>query len=151
MSSSARWSATTSVTAAVMILVLALASGCGRSGARADLAQSLKETQAAVHSVETAVQQLDHGRTTQAAAQVTTEDMAEEIGTAQHRIVTTSTDTIEERELRQRCQLTIAAALIAVQDAEDDLAGSTIAPSTLARLEAAERSVTSAVTLVGEP
>lgn len=150
MSSSARWPAR-SVTATVMILIVALTSGCGGSGARADLAQSLKETHAALRSVETALQQLDHGRTTRAAVQVTAEDMADQIGTAQRRIVTTSADTGEERELRQRCQLTIASALVAVQDAEDDLAASTASPSTLARLEAADRHVASVATLVGEP
>ena len=148
--SGSRWSATRSVIATMLLLLFAGTSGCGGSGARDDLAQSLKETQAAVRSVETALDQLDRGHTTRAAARVTAEDMADQIGTAQQRIVTTSTETDAERELRERCQQVIAAALVAVLDAEDDLTASTVAVSTRAQLRAADRDVTSATTLVGQ-
>lgn len=151
MSGSARRPAMRSVIAAVLVLFAAVTSGCSGSGARADLAQSLKETQAAVRSVETALDQLERGRTTRAAAQVTAEDMAAQIGTAQQRIVTTSTENDAERDLRERCQQVIAAALVAVQDAQDDLTGSTVSPATRTQLRAADRDVASAATAVGEP
>ena len=151
MSGSARRPAMRSVIAAVLVLFAAVTSGCSGSGARADLAQSLKETQAAVRSVETALDQLERGRTTRAAAQVTAEDMAAQIGTAQQRIVTTSTENDAERDLREHCEQVIAAALVAVQDVQDDLTGSIVSPATRTQLLAADRDVASAATAVGEP
>lgn len=143
------WSAASSVIAAALIVLAAVTSGCSGSGARADVAQSLKETQAAVRSVETALDQLERGRTTRAVAEVTAEDMADQIGTAQQRIVATSTETAAERDLRERCQQVIASALIAVQDAQDDLDAATVAASTRARLRTADRDLTSTATLAG--
>lgn len=151
MSGSARRPAMRSVIAAVLVLFAAVTSGCSGSGARADLAQSLKETQAAVRSVETALDQLERGRTTRAAAQVTAEDMAAQIGTAQQRIVTTSTENDAERDLREHCEQVIAAALVAVQDVQDDLMASIVSPATRMQLRAADRDVASAATAVGEP
>ena len=110
------------VVASVLVLSVVLTTGCGVSSDTQDLTLALRETRTAVHSAELALDLLDRGLTTRAAAQVTAGDMVDQIGLAQQRLGEAPGDTVELRNLRHRCQVVVADSLIAVQNTEDALA-----------------------------
>jgi hypothetical protein len=83
-----------------LLMLLAAATGCGAAGARENIWQAIEDTQAAVRSVELAVDLFQHDRTTQAATAVTAQDMSDQIGMAQQQLVDVPAPTPELRGLR---------------------------------------------------
>jgi hypothetical protein len=123
---------------------------CGASSARDDLVRALEDTGAAVRSVGLAVDLLQHGQTTAAAAEVTARDMVDEIGQAQQILAEVPGPTAELRSQREQAQLAITQAQIAVQDSEDVLAAGEDPAAVADRLAAADQAVERAVAAVGE-
>jgi hypothetical protein len=139
-----------SLTSLVLLGLVATTGACAASGAREDLVRALQDTGAAIRTVGLAVDLLQHGQTTAAAAEVTARDMVDEIGQAQQQLVEVPGPTAELRSLRERAQLVITGAQIAVQDTEDVLAAGEDPAEAAARLAAADRAVELAVAAVGE-
>ena len=108
--------------ASLLVTLVVVTAGCGGSSDTEDLRLSLRETRTAVRSTELALDLLEQGRTTRAAAQVTAGDMVDQIGLAQQRLVDAPGDTEQLRALRRRCQVVVTDSLVAVQDTEDALA-----------------------------
>jgi hypothetical protein len=134
------------------LLVLVVASGCSRgsSSDTEDLRLSLRETRTAVASTELAIDLLEQGRTTKAAARVTAGDMVDQIGLAQQRLVDAPGDTPAVRELRRRCQMVVTDALITVQNSEDALSSPGDGAGAGAELPRVQRAVDAALVAVGE-
>ena len=121
--------------------LMATTGACGASSAREDLVRALEDTGAAVRSVGLAVDLLQHGQTTAAAAEVTARDMVDEIGQAQQILAEVPGPTAELRSQREQAQLAITQAQIAVQDSEDILAAGADPAPIADRLAAADQAV----------
>ncbi|HEY5788527.1 MAG TPA: hypothetical protein VIT65_27520 [Microlunatus sp.] len=139
------------VVASLLVTMVALTAGCGSSSSDTeDLTLSLRETRTAVRSVELALDLLDQGRTTRAAAQVTAGDMVDQIGLAQQRLADAPGDTEELRDLRRRCQVVVSDSLVAVQDTEDALSTTDGGAGVGADLPQVQSAVDATLTDVGE-
>lgn len=130
--------------------MLAAATGCGAAGARENLWQAIEHTQAAVRSVELAVDLFQHDRTKQAAAAVTAQDMSDQIGMAQQQLVDVPAPTPELRGLRAQSQRAIVQTQVAVQEVTDALSAQEDLGGVSTGLTEADRTLQEVATAVGE-
>ena len=107
MNGSAATTAIKAMVGSLLVMLVVITAGCGASSDTEDLRLSLRETRTAVRSTELAIDLLEQGRTTRAAAQVTAGDMVDQIGLAQQRLADAPGDTAAQRELRRRCQIVV--------------------------------------------
>jgi hypothetical protein len=134
----------------LLCATLTATAGCAASSAREDLGEALRDTQAAVGSAVLAVDLLQQGRTTRAAAEVSAGDMVDQIGLVQQQILDVPAATVELRDLRHRSQLAVTEALVAVQDTEDVLAESGEVAASRDELVQAQRLIATTAAVVGD-
>ena len=134
----------------LLVTLVVISSACGVSSDTEDLRLSLRQTRTAVASTALAIDLFEQGRTTEAAAQVTAGDMVDQIGLAQQRLVDAPGDTPALRELRRRCQLVVADALITVQNSEDALTAPGDRAGAGAELPRVQSAVDATLAAVGE-
>jgi hypothetical protein len=147
-----RWRRTASraLSCLALVVVLTSASGCGATNAREDLGQAVEDTQAAVRSVELAVDLLRHGQTSEPATEVTSRDMSDQIAKAQQQLVDVPGPTPELRALRERTLTAIGQAQVAVQEVTDVLSTGEDPSSASAQLVLADRSLQEVATAIGD-
>ena len=103
-------------------LLLAL-TGCSQHAATEDdLMQALTEAHSALGASVLALDQLDRGRTTRAAAQTALEDMSKQVSDAQHAIDPIKIGNDAEREDRDATSAALAGGAAATLNARDELA-----------------------------
>lgn len=132
-----------------LLALTATLGGCGVSSAREDLGQALEDTRAAVRSVELAVHLLQHDQTTRAAAEVTAQDMSDEIGKAQRQLVDVPGPSAEIQALRAQTQTVVNRAQIAVQQVGDALTAGANPTEAVAQLAPVDKALGETARAVG--
>lgn len=124
--------------------------GCSsRGGVPTELGEALTQARAAVRSGALALDLLDRGRTSTAAAQTTLHDMARELTAAGQQVATVTTRRADQRRLREIAASAVLTGWRAVADAEDALDRHPERTALRSGLADADHTIEQAITVVG--